>query len=102
MKVKRAKKWMNRDQLDQAVECLKAMAHPMRLQILQLLCHSRYTVGELAAACEIVGPVASQHLRLLERSGLLVGKREGKFVYYQLAEPHIATLLTLIEAHFGG
>jgi hypothetical protein len=33
---------------------------------------------------------------------LLVGKREGKCVYYQLAEPHVATLLTLIEAHFGG
>jgi ArsR family transcriptional regulator, zinc-responsive transcriptional repressor len=100
IKAKREKKPLSAEQLNAAVECLKAMAHPQRLKMLQLVSQARYTVGELATACGIAHPVASLQLRLLERSGLLIGKREGKFVYYQLAEPELANLITIIESRF--
>ena len=101
MKAKREKRTLSDEQLAEATECLKVMAHPVRLKMLQLVIHSRHTVTELATACGIQGPVASAQLRLLERSGLLVGNREGKFMYYSIAEPQIANLVASIESRFA-
>ena len=39
--------------LTQAAECLKTLAHPHRLRMVQMLLQGKYTVGELAEACEI-------------------------------------------------
>ncbi len=84
----------------EAAECLKALAHPVRLRIVQMLLHGRYTVGELAADCEIPDNVGSEHLRLLQRCGFLVSEREGRRVYYSVAEPHLEQLMACIEARF--
>ncbi|TWU46412.1 ArsR/SmtB family transcription factor [Rubripirellula reticaptiva] len=83
-----------------AAECLKTLAHPVRLRIVQLLLHGRYTVGELAADCEIADNVGSEHLRLLQRCGFLISEREGRRVYYQIAEPHLEKLMACIEGRF--
>ena len=37
----------------EAAECLKTLAHPVRLRMVQLLLHGRYTVGELAEDCDV-------------------------------------------------
>ncbi|QDT12679.1 ArsR/SmtB family transcription factor [Planctomycetes bacterium K23_9] len=84
----------------QAAECLKTLAHPVRLRIVQLLLHGRYTVGELAEDCEIPDNVASENLRLLQRCGFLISEREGRRVYYQVAEPHLSKLMDCIEGRF--
>lgn len=84
----------------EAAECLKAMAHPVRLRIVQLLLHGRYTVGELAADCGIQDNVGSEHLRLLQRCGFLDSEREGRRVYYSVAEPHLEQLMACIEGRF--
>ena len=83
-----------------AAECLKTLAHPVRLRIVQMLLHGRYTVGELAADCEIPDNVGSEHLRLLQRCGFLVSQREGRRVYYQIAEAHLGQLMACIEGRF--
>lgn len=100
MKAKREKEMMSSEELSEATEFLKAMAHPQRLRILQLLIHQRHTVGELATACDIPAPVASAQLRLLERCGLLAGKRDGKFVYYEIAEPQLLNIMLCLESRF--
>ena len=84
----------------EAAECLKTLAHPVRLRIVQMLLHGRYTVGELAADCGIQDNVGSDHLRLLQRCGFLVSEREGRKVYYQVAEPHLEQLMACIEGRF--
>jgi DNA-binding transcriptional ArsR family regulator len=84
----------------EAAECLKTLAHPARLRIVQLLLHGRYTVGEIASDCEIPDNVASEHLRLLQRCGFLHSQREGRRVYYQVAEPHLEQLMACIEGRF--
>lgn len=84
----------------EAAECLKTLAHPVRLRIVQLLLHGRYTVGELAEDCGIQDNVGSDHLRLLQRCGFLTSEREGRKVYYQVAEPHLAKLMACIEGRF--
>jgi hypothetical protein len=54
---------------NQAAECLKTLAHPVRLRMVQLLLSGRYTVGELAEDCGVPDNVASEHLRLMQRCG---------------------------------
>jgi hypothetical protein len=66
----------------------------------QMLLHGRYTVGELAEACEIPSHMASEHLRLMQRCGFLKSQREGRKVYYAIAELHLANLMQCIEARF--
>lgn len=83
-----------------AAECLKTLAHPVRLRMVQLLLHGRYTVGEIAEDCEILDNVASENLRLLQRCGFLASVREGRKVFYQIAEPHLEGLMNCIEGRF--
>ena len=64
-----------------AAECLKTLAHPVRLRIVQMLLHGRFTVGELAEDCEIANNAMSDHLRLLQRCGFLSSERDGRKVY---------------------
>lgn len=90
------------DALGEAAECLKTLAHPHRLRIVQLLLRGRYTVGELAEACEIPSHMASEHLRLMQRCGFLTSQREGRRNYYSVAEPHLANIMSCIEDRFGG
>ncbi len=84
----------------QAAECLKTLAHPVRLRIVQLLLHARYTVGELAEDCGIPDNVASEHLRLMQRCGLFTSEREGRKVFYRVAEPHLGDIMNCIESRF--
>jgi DNA-binding transcriptional ArsR family regulator len=88
--------------LGQAAECLKTLAHPHRLRMVQMLLRGRYTVGELADACGIPSHMASEHLRLMQRCGMLRGDKEGRKAYYQVAQPHLAEIMACIEARFGG
>jgi DNA-binding transcriptional ArsR family regulator len=89
------------DALTEAAECLKTIAHPVRLRILQMLLDGRYTVGELAEACEIASHVASEHLRLMQRCGLLTSTREGRRAFYEVADPSVEGLLACVEKRFG-
>ena len=88
--------------LEQAAECLKTLAHPHRLRMIQMLLQGRYTVGELAKACEIPSHMASEHLRLMQRCGLLTAEKDGRKAYYQIAEPHLVNIMACVEARFGG
>ena len=84
----------------QAAECLKTLAHPVRLRMVQLLLHGRYTVGELAEDCGVPDNVASEHLRLMQRCGFFTSEREGRRVYYQVAEPHLQNIMSCVESRF--
>jgi DNA-binding transcriptional ArsR family regulator len=88
--------------LEQAAECLKTLAHPHRLRMVQMLLRDRYTVGELAEACGIRGHMASEHLRLMQRCELLNSAKDGRKAYYGIAEPHLANIMACIERRFGG
>ena len=87
--------------LAQAAECLKTLAHPHRLRIVQMLLQGRYTVGELAEACEIPSHMASEHLRLMQRSRFLANEKEGRNAYYQIIEPHLANMMACVVERFG-
>jgi DNA-binding transcriptional ArsR family regulator len=89
------------DALEQAAECLKTLAHPHRLRMVQMLLRGHYTVGELAEACGIPSHMGSEHLRLMQRCGFLTSEKEGRKAYYRIAESHLANIMACIEARFG-
>lgn len=86
--------------LGEAAECLRILAHPVRLRMVQLLLNGRYTVGEIAEDCEIPPNVASEHLRLMQRCGFFTSEREGRKVFYVIAEVHLSKIMDCIEARF--
>jgi ArsR family transcriptional regulator, zinc-responsive transcriptional repressor len=89
------------DALVQAAECLKTLAHPHRLRMVQMLLRGRYTVGELAEACDIPSHMASEHLRLMQRCGFMTSEKDGRSVYYRITEPHLESIMACVEARFG-
>jgi DNA-binding transcriptional ArsR family regulator len=86
--------------LGQAAECLRVLAHPHRLRMIQMVLGGQFTVGELAEACELPTAMASEHLRLMQRCGFLTSEKEGRCVYYRVAEPHLVNILRCIEDRF--
>ena len=77
----------------QVAEIFKQISDGTRLRILWLLCHCEECVSNIAAAMEMSDPAVSHHLKLLRGSGLIVSRREGKEVYYKLADTAQAQLL---------
>lgn len=90
------------DALQKAAECLRILAHPHRLRMIQMLHHGDYSVSELAEACGLPTPMASEHLRLMQHCGFLTSEKEGRKVYYRVIEPHLKSILKCIEERFGG
>ena len=88
------------DALAAAAECLKTLAHPHRLRMVQMLLQDDFTVGQLADACGLPSAMASEHLRLMQRCGFLSSRKEGRSVYYQIAEPHLKNILNCVEERF--
>jgi ArsR family transcriptional regulator, zinc-responsive transcriptional repressor len=88
-------------ELEQAAECLRTLAHPHRLRMIQMLLQGKFTVGELADACGLPSAMASEHLRLMQHCGFLKSEKEGRKVYYQVTESHLKRILSCVEERFG-
>lgn len=86
--------------LGDAAECLRILAHPHRLRMVQLLLQGDFTVSELAEACELPSAMASEHLRLMQRCGFLGSEKDGRKVFYRVVEPHLKNILKCIEDRF--
>jgi ArsR family transcriptional regulator, zinc-responsive transcriptional repressor len=87
--------------LQQAAECLRTLAHPIRLRMVQMMLQGEFTVGDLAAACQIPSHMASEHLRMMQHCGFLTRRHEGRRTYYQVAEPAVERIMSCIESRFG-
>ncbi len=89
------------DALGEAAECLRTLAHPHRLRMVQMLLQGDFPVGDLAEACGLPSAMASEHLRLMQRCGFLTSEKDGRKVFYRVAEPHLRNILKCIEERFG-
>lgn len=84
--------------LRKAVLVLRAVNHKLRQSIIQLLVESkRLTVTEIYVKLRLEQSVASQHLAILRRSGVVVTERGGKFIYYSISHERIAEIAQLVE-----
>ena len=63
---------------------LKALADPIRREILNLLKNGKMSAGEITDHFEVTGASISRHLSVLKDAGLIRDEREGKFIIYEL------------------
>jgi ArsR family transcriptional regulator len=75
----------------------KAVAHPHRLALLEQLAQGERSVELLADRVQLSIANASQHLQHMRQSGLVSARREGKFVFYRLADETVLELLAAIR-----
>jgi ArsR family transcriptional regulator len=79
------------NQLQTSTLILHALAHPLRMQIVDIIGRDEpVCVNQIYASLRIEQSVASQHLRILRQSHLVQTKRDGKFVYYSLNHEKMA------------
>ncbi len=74
-------------------EVFKQLGDTTRVRIFWLLCHCEECVLNISAMLDMSSPAVSHHLRPLKNSGLIVGRREGKEVYYRAADTRQSRLL---------
>ena len=75
---------------------LKLIADPNRLRILALLARGERCVCHIEAALALPQNLVSHHLSVLKRAGLVLDRREGRWVYYRLDVPMLAGRLTAL------
>jgi DNA-binding transcriptional ArsR family regulator len=63
---------------------LRALADPIRREILNLLKSGRMSAGEIVEHFDVTGASISRHLSVLKEADLIRDTREGKFIYYDL------------------
>ena len=84
----------------EAVTMLKLLGNEDRLMLLCQLTEGERTVGELEQHTGIGQPTLSQQLGVLRRDGLVQTRREGKFIWYQLADDRALQLMQAIHRLF--
>ena len=65
-------------------QTLKALADPIRREILNLLKKGRMSAGEIAGHFSVTAPSISRHLLVLKDADLIRDSREGKFIFYEI------------------
>ncbi|MEI7980597.1 MAG: metalloregulator ArsR/SmtB family transcription factor [Bacteroidota bacterium] len=84
--------------LETAASKLRAMAHPMRIAIIDLLTENKkLTVTEIYENLNIEQAAASHHLNILKNKGLLDSKRDGKMIHYSLKIQVLANIIDCIN-----
>jgi len=79
----------------------KAMAHPVRLYLLQLLSQEEACVCHLTCLLRRPQPYISQQLGILRAANLVVDRREGQVVYYAVTDPTVVELITVGQRFLG-
>ena len=101
--------------LDQTVQVLKALAHPIRLRIMQLLADKRAFGLEDQSCCgtdevcvcritelfDVSMPTISHHLKLLREAGLVESRRDGVWIYYSVRTDALRDVVRMLEVAAG-
>jgi ArsR family transcriptional regulator len=74
-------------------QLFRALSHPVRLRILDILSRQEACVCHLTAILGQRQPYVSQQLSTLREAGLVADRRDGTLIYYRLADEHLAQLL---------
>jgi ArsR family transcriptional regulator len=77
-------------------------ADKTRLMILELLTDEELCSCEIMAALDLTEPTTSHHLGILERVGLVASRRDGKWVFYRIANAKVRSVLEKSHLIIGG
>jgi DNA-binding transcriptional ArsR family regulator len=82
-----------------AADSIQALATPSRLRILARLHSGPASVNQIAESVGMEPSAVSHQLRLLRHLGLVTGRRDGRQVFYELYDDHVAELLEQVVSH---
>lgn len=88
------------EQCEVTAQILKALAHPERLRLLCYLSQGEKSVSELGELCQASQSHLSQFLQRMKSEGLVEARREGKFVYYAVADARVLKLIQSLHKIF--
>lgn len=87
------------EELEEMAELFKVFGDSTRIRILYILSESELCVCDIAALLGLTQPAVSYQLKTLKRSRLVRSRREGKAVFYALADSHVATIIGMAKEH---
>ena len=87
---------MVRPDYDESARILKALAHPTRLQLVDLIREKRPCVKFMEEVLGVAQPNISQHLSLLRNMGIVEAEREGNLVCYRIKNQRVLKLLDVL------
>ena len=90
---------LDEEQLFKMSELFKAFADSTRIKILYLLFEEEHCVGDIAEDVGVSQSAISHQLKLLRYMKLVKSRREGKTVYYDLADDHVKTIINMAKEH---
>lgn len=93
---------MNNATAERHAHIFKALMHPVRLQILDLLRNDEQCVCHLEAQLGQRQAYVSQQLAILRKAGLISDRRDGLNSYYRITQPEVLTMLDTAQALVGG
>ena len=79
-------------------QILKALSHPVRLQMVELLLQRRMCVRSLARHFDLSEPTISVHLKVLKNAGLILGEKKSYYMHYQVIRENVASLSQFFAA----
>ena len=86
-------------ELDSLAELFKVFGDPTRIRILFVLFETEVCVCDLARALNMTQSAVSHQLRILKQSRLVKNRREGKSMFYSLADDHVRTMIAQGREH---
>ena len=96
--MRKAKVNINNEELQVASELLRALSHPLRLQILDYIDKSKQVnVNKIYNALKLEQSITSQHLRILRLTGLVTTERDGKMIYYTIDYDRMAQVVKALN-----
>lgn len=84
--------------VDLKAKLFRGLADPSRLRVLESLRDGERSVSAIIEATGLSQSNVSNHLNCLHDCGLVARQQQGRFVYYRLSDPRVATLMTLAES----
>jgi len=83
--MKYAKVKFDKEKLSYSTELMRALAHPLRLKILEFIdSHGSTNVNKIYNTLSLEQSITSQHLRILKLAGVVSDRRDGKFIHYSI------------------
>jgi ArsR family transcriptional regulator len=90
------------ERLDYSSELMRALAHPLRLKILEFIDrHEVINVNKIYNTMKIEQSITSQHLKILKSVGILDTNKEGKFKHYQIDYEKLVKVVKAINNFTG-
>ncbi len=97
--MRKAKVNINHEKLETSSEILRAISHPLRLQILEFIDQNDLiNVNKIYNTLKLEQSITSQHLRILRKAGLVQTERDGKFIHYSIDYEKVKHAVAAVNA----